>query len=159
MYCYQFPWGVPCSFPCGSVIKNQPANAEDPSTIPELGRFSWNRKWQPTSTSLPGKFTEQRCLAGYSPWGYKESDRTEWLSIQCIPLESISASEEKDLALFGASSRRRRLWEVISRRKQTTSVRLPPPSLYKIKRRFLWNSVLSWQHLVPPELNFSQTWR
>ena len=22
----------------------------------------------------------QRCLAGYSPWGHKESDMTEWLS-------------------------------------------------------------------------------
>ena len=26
---------------------------------------------------LPGKFHEQRNLAGYSPWGLKESDMTE----------------------------------------------------------------------------------
>ena len=27
---------------------------------------------------LPGKFHEQRSLVGYSPWGHKESDMTEW---------------------------------------------------------------------------------
>ena len=137
MYCYQFPWGVPCSFPCGSVIKNHPVNAEDPSSIPGVWRFSWDSKRKPTSFSLPGKFTEERRLAGYSPWDCKESDKTEWLSMQCVPLESISASEEKDSALFGAPSRRRRLWEVISRRKQTTSIRLSPPLLYtKLKGFF-----------------------
>jgi len=26
---------------------------------------------------LPGEFHGQRSLAGYSPWGHKESDRTE----------------------------------------------------------------------------------
>ena len=30
--------------------------------------------------SLPGKFYGQRSLVGYSPWGHKESDTTEWLS-------------------------------------------------------------------------------
>ena len=34
------------------------------------------------SVFLPGKSHGQRSLAGYSPWGHKESDRTEWLSIQ-----------------------------------------------------------------------------
>ena len=36
---------------------------------------------QPTPVSLPGEFYEQRSLAGYSPWGHKESDRTEWLKL------------------------------------------------------------------------------
>ena len=31
--------------------------------------------------SLPGKFHGQRRLVGYSPWGHKESDSTEWLSM------------------------------------------------------------------------------
>ena len=34
-------------------------------------------KWQPTPVFLPGKFHGQRRLAGYSPWGHKESDMTE----------------------------------------------------------------------------------
>ena len=32
-----------------------------------------------TPVFLPGKFLGQRSLAGYSPWGYKESDTSEQL--------------------------------------------------------------------------------
>ena len=39
----------------------------------------WRRKWQTTPVFLPGKFHGQRSLIGYSPWGHKESDTTEWL--------------------------------------------------------------------------------
>ena len=42
--------------------------------------ISWNRKWQPTSVFLPGQFHGQRSLVGYSPWGRKKADTTEWLS-------------------------------------------------------------------------------
>ena len=42
-----------------------------------LGELSWRKEWQPTSVFLPGEFHGQRSLAGYSPWGRKESDRTE----------------------------------------------------------------------------------
>ena len=34
-------------------------------------------EWQPTPVFLPGEFHGQRSLAGYSPWGHKESDMTE----------------------------------------------------------------------------------
>ena len=37
-------------------------------------------KWQPTPAFLPGESHGQRSLAGYSPWGCKESDTTEPLS-------------------------------------------------------------------------------
>ena len=33
------------------------------------------------SSILPGEFHGQRSLAGYSPWGGKESDTTEQLSL------------------------------------------------------------------------------
>ena len=39
----------------------------------------WRRKWQPTLVLLPRKFHGWRSLVGYSPWGRKESDTTEWL--------------------------------------------------------------------------------
>jgi len=42
-----------------------------------LGRCPWRRKWQPTPVFLPGKSHGWRSLAGYSPWGRKESDTTE----------------------------------------------------------------------------------
>ena len=40
-------------------------------------KIHWGRKWQPAPVFLPGKFHGQRSLAGYSPWGCKESDSTE----------------------------------------------------------------------------------
>ena len=38
------------------------------------------RKWQPTPVFLPGEIHGQRNLAGYSPWGCRESDTTEQLT-------------------------------------------------------------------------------
>ena len=37
------------------------------------------RTWQSTPVLLPGKFHGWRSLVGYSPWGHKELDMTEWL--------------------------------------------------------------------------------
>ena len=37
---------------------------------------------------LAGKFQGQRSLAGYSPWGHKESDMTEQLSMTSSYLQS-----------------------------------------------------------------------
>ena len=40
----------------------------------------WKGKWQPTPVFLPGTSHGQRSLAGYSPWGHKESDMTDRLT-------------------------------------------------------------------------------
>ena len=61
------------------MVKNPPANAgdiRDEGLIPELGR-SPGAGWQSTPVFLPGGSYEQRSLAGYSPWGHKDSDTTE----------------------------------------------------------------------------------
>ena len=47
-----------------------------------VGKIPWRRERLPSSVFLPGEFYEQRSLAGYSPWGRKESDTTEQLSTQ-----------------------------------------------------------------------------
>ena len=39
------------------------------------------KEWQPTPVFLPGKSYGWRSLVGYSPWGHKESDTTEQLSL------------------------------------------------------------------------------
>ena len=57
--------------------KESACSAGDQGSIPGLGKIPWRRKWQPTPVFLPGKFHEQRNLAGYSPWGHKESDMTK----------------------------------------------------------------------------------
>ena len=44
---------------------------------PWVRKILWRRKWQLDPIFLPGKFHGQRSLAGYSPWGHKESDATQ----------------------------------------------------------------------------------
>ena len=67
------------AFPGSSDSRESACNPRDPGSIPVLGGFPWRRKWQPTPVFLPGKSHGQRSLAGYSPWGRKESDTTERL--------------------------------------------------------------------------------
>ena len=62
------------------MVKNLPAMQE--TWIQSLDwKDPWRRKWQPTPVFLPGEFHGQRSLAGYSPWGRKESDTTEQLTL------------------------------------------------------------------------------
>ena len=44
---------------------------------PWTGEIPWNRKWQTALVFSPGKFHGQKTLAGYHPWGHKESDTTQ----------------------------------------------------------------------------------
>ena len=48
---------------------------------PWVRKIPWSRKWQPMSVFLPGKYHGQRSLVGCSPWGCKESETTERLSV------------------------------------------------------------------------------
>ena len=64
------------------VAKNPPANAGDARDlgliqVRKIRKIPWSRKWHSTPVVLPGKYHRQRSLVGYSPWGRKESDRTE----------------------------------------------------------------------------------
>jgi len=61
------------------VVKNSPASAKDKrhGFDPWLRKIAWRRNWQPAPVFLPGKSHGQKILAGYSPWGHKESDMTE----------------------------------------------------------------------------------
>jgi len=47
---------------------------------PWVGKIPRRSKWLATSVFLPGEFHGKRNLAGYSPWGRKESDMTEQLT-------------------------------------------------------------------------------
>ena len=46
-----------------------------------FGKILCRRKWQPTPVFLLGKSLGRSSLAGYSPWGSKESDTTERLHV------------------------------------------------------------------------------
>ena len=95
------------SFPCGSVLNNAPANAGDAGLILGLGIFPWSRNWQPTPVFLLGKFHGQRSLAGYSPWGCRESNTTEHTHTlglltsqepRCLQLENDQPSNPQDFS-------------------------------------------------------------
>ena len=64
-------------------------------------------KWQPTPVLLPGKSHGLRSLAGYSPWGRKESDTTvqlhftsqvvQWERIFKLPKQETQETEVPSL--------------------------------------------------------------
>ena len=62
------------------MVRNPPANAgvaRDAWFNPWVRKIPWRREWQPTLAFLPGESHRQRSLAGYSPYGHKESGTTE----------------------------------------------------------------------------------
>ena len=61
--------------------KESTDNAGDPGSIPWVGKIFQRKEWQSTLTFLPRKFHGQRSVAGYSPWGHKELDTTEQLTL------------------------------------------------------------------------------
>ena len=80
------PWSAslhsPVGFPGDAVVKNPPANAgdgRDAGSIPGLGGspVEGNGNLLQYSCLKKKKSHGQRSLAGYSPWGRKESDPTE----------------------------------------------------------------------------------
>ena len=73
-----YQWAIR-GFSAGCLVKNPPAKQE--TWVRSLGKEDSWRKWLLTSICLPEESHEQRSLAGYSPWGCKESDRTERLSM------------------------------------------------------------------------------
>ena len=81
--------------------KESAYNAGDLGLIPELGRSSGEGNGDPLQYSSLKNPHGQRSLAGYRPWGCKESDMTEQLSTQ--PTHSyhyVERSNEKPNETF-----------------------------------------------------------
>ena len=66
-------------FPGFSVVKNLPVNAGEKGLIPGLGRSPGE------GNNNPFQYSGLENPMDYSPWGHKESDRTEWLSLSLSP--------------------------------------------------------------------------
>ena len=49
-----------------------------------MEKIPWRWAWQPTPVFLPGKSHGQRSLAGYNPWGHKELETIEQLSMLAL---------------------------------------------------------------------------
>ena len=67
-------------FPGGSYGKESICNGGDQGLIPDLGWSPGGGHGNPLQYSCLENPHGQRSLAGYSPWGHKESDMTEQLS-------------------------------------------------------------------------------
>ena len=71
---------------------------------PWVRKIPWRRKRQLTSVFLPGKFHGQSSLVGYSPWGRKELDTIQWLSMStrylCISLNPYNLTDTSVLLLL-----------------------------------------------------------
>ena len=60
-----------------------------PGFNPWVGKIPWRRAWQPTPGFLLGESHGQGSLAGYSPWGQRESDTTEATWHSTVSQESV----------------------------------------------------------------------
>ena len=67
-------------FPGSSAGKESGCSAGDPGSIPGSGRSPGGGNGNPLQYFCLESPHGQRSLAGYSPWGCKESDTTELLS-------------------------------------------------------------------------------
>ena len=144
-------------FPSGVVIKNLPAKRRHK----RCGFDPWVRN--PLQYSCLGKYHGERSLAGYSPWGRKESDMTEWLSTHTASVRSLGCCccevlqlcstlfNSKDCSLLGSSIHR-----ILQARIQPSSRGF---SLPRDLNPYLW-SLLHWQvgslSLAPPGKPYPQ---
>ena len=78
-YPFQYSWASLVA----QLVKNLPTMRET-----WVGKIPWRRERPPTPIFWPGEFQ-----GVYSPWGSKESDTTEWLSLslsfQCYIVDSL----------------------------------------------------------------------
>ena len=74
------------NFPGGSGSKESAYYAGDPGLTPGPGRSLGEGKWLTTLVFLPGKSHGKGSLVGYRPWSHKESDTTERLTQQLLPV-------------------------------------------------------------------------
>jgi len=72
--CLYILYTIVWAFPSGLDGKEPAWNMGDPGSIPELGRSPGEGNGNPLQHCCYG----QRSLAGYSSWGCKESDMTEY---------------------------------------------------------------------------------
>ena len=81
MYLYLFRSLISRGFPGGSASKESACNIGDPGLIPGLGRSPEKRNGYPLQYFCLENPHGQRSLAGYSPWGCKETNMTEKLTL------------------------------------------------------------------------------
>ena len=74
------------------------------NTGDRVRKIPWKRGWLPTPVFLPGESHEQKSLVGYSQWGHKELDMTEWLSTH------LSLSIQREVRFLFSFFKSKPLW-------------------------------------------------
>ena len=84
------------------MVKNLPAMQGRPGFDPWIGKTPWRRERVPTPVFWPGEF-----YGLYSPWGCKESDTTERLSLSLsgeLWASKVTPKSKASVRDFGGSS-------------------------------------------------------
>ena len=96
----RLPTPVFLGFPCGSAGKEATCNVGDLGLIPGwVGKISWRRERLPTPVFWPGEFHGLYC-----PWGPKESDTTERLSLHFTSLLPPAPSYRPIARMLGTAN-------------------------------------------------------
>ena len=107
-------------FPGSSGGKESACQCRRHGFNPWVRKIPWRREWQPTLVSLPGEAHGGRSLEGHSPWGGRELDTTEslTLSLEVQMIKNLSALQETWVYPW--------VWKIPWRRKwQSTPVFFP----------------------------------
>ena len=97
---------IKVGLPCSSTGKEPACDSGHQGLIPGLGSSSREGNGNPLHpVFLPGEFHGQRNLVGYSPWGHKELDTTERLTLEFLKSGQLYISEQVCLlpSLFQAN--------------------------------------------------------
>ena len=100
-------------FPCGTTGKESACKyrrCKKHGFNPWVGKIPCRRKWLSALVFLLGKSHGQRSLAAYSPWGRKELDMSEQLSLQfCLMSEAQGQAEDSGYLYINLGS----LWVLV----------------------------------------------
>ena len=87
-------------FAGGSEGKESTCTAGDLGSVPGLGRSPGEGHGNPLKYSCLENPHGERSAVGYSPWGRKDSDTTEWLSTGQNELQLQILGESASISLF-----------------------------------------------------------
>ena len=120
------------------MVRNPPVMQYKRPKCQRPRKIPWRRAWQPTPVFLAGESHGQRSLAGYSPWGCKESDMTEWFH---LGLENPGKQMSEGLQSSNSS---------LLEKKSTVDLHCPvqQPANHTRPFRFNWSEYLQFSLLV-----------
>ena len=76
-------------FPGGSLVKNPPANAGNPGSIPWVGKIPWRRKWPPYSSILAWRIPWTEEPGGLQSIGSQSRTQLKRLSLYTYTSDNL----------------------------------------------------------------------